>query len=103
MAATLAFGSVGSALRFKLSMASSKSAWTKPIGCVQGRPVADIQSFATAPADKPFNEDLKGCVGLHQTSHERLFPDLPSASSATGKRMALPMEATLGLKPFWFA
>jgi hypothetical protein len=34
-----------------------------------------------------------------QKAEERLLPSLPSAWSATGKRIALPTEATLGLKP----
>src|SRR5262249_52163719 len=51
----------------------------------------------------PVSDDLKGWLGDHQTSEERLLPLLPSASTATGKRMALPIEAALGLKPCWLA
>src|SRR3954468_23902487 len=47
----------------------------------------------------PVSDDLNGWLGDHHTSEERLLPSLPSASTATGNRMALPIEATLGLKP----
>jgi hypothetical protein len=36
----------------------------------------------------PVSDDLKGWFGDHQTSEERLLPSLPSASTATGKRIA---------------
>ena len=47
----------------------------------------------------PLSEDLKGWLGDHHTSDDRLLPSLPSASTATGNRIALPTEATFGLKP----
>ena len=43
---------------------------------------------------------MNGWFGDHQTSEERLWPSLPSASTATGNRIALPTEATFGLKPY---
>src|SRR5258708_12421049 len=47
----------------------------------------------------PVSDDLNGWFGDHHTSDERLLPSLPSASTATGNRIALPIEATFGLKP----
>ena len=47
----------------------------------------------------PFSDDLNGWLGDHQTSDDRLLPSLPSASTATGNRIALPIEAAFGLKP----
>ena len=45
------------------------------------------------------SEDLNGWLGDHHTSDDRLWPSLPSASTETGNRIALPTEATFGLKP----
>ena len=70
---------------------------------VQGLPFAEQQALARSPAEAPVSDDLKGCVGVHQASEERLLPALPSASTATGNRIALPIEAIFGSKPFWLA
>ncbi len=77
----------------------------KPIGCVQGRPVASVKPPARSFADMPFSEDLNGWFGDHQTSEDRLCPASPSASTDCGKRIALPIDATFGVKPCclaWF-
>src|SRR5690606_30079963 len=100
---TIAAGSFGSAARFSVSTANSNSEWMKPIGCVHCRPVALVKPAASSAAVCPLSEDLNGCAGDHQTSDERLLPVLPSASSATGNRIALPTLTTFGLKPFWLA
>ena len=47
----------------------------------------------------PLSDDLNGWLGDHHTSDDRLLPSLPSASTDTGNRIALPMDATFGLKP----
>ncbi len=53
----------------------------------------------------PVSDDLNGWFGDHHTSDDRLLPSSPSASTETGNRIALPTEATFGLKPCciaWF-
>src|SRR5882757_487641 len=103
-AATLS-PSPGSPARFMTSTAISNSAWTKPIGCVHCRPVALVKPSATCAELSPVSDDLNGWLGVHQTSDDRLWPDLPSASTDCGNSSALPIEATLGVKPCclaWF-
>ena len=72
----------GSPARFITSTASSNSAWTKPIGWVQGRPVALVKAARDiAPDVSPVSDDLNGWLGDHQTSDDRLWPASPSAST----------------------
>ncbi len=56
-------------------------------------------------ADCPVSDDLNGWFGDHHTSDDRLLPFLPKASTATGNRIALPIEAAFGFRPCciaWF-
>src|SRR5262245_13111038 len=70
IASTIAAGSVGSAARFSVSTANSNSEWMKPIGCVHCRPVALVKPSASSAEVWPLSDDLKGCVGDHQTSDD---------------------------------
>src|ERR1700730_13665514 len=83
--------------RLSASTATSNSACTKPIGCVHCFLVAASQLAARSFALMPVSDDLNGWFGDHHTSDERLLPSLPSASTATGNRIAFPIEATFGL------
>ncbi len=60
IASTTASLSVGSPARFMTSTATSNSAWTKPIGCVQGRPVALVKPSASSAALSPVERRLEG-------------------------------------------
>src|SRR3972149_1630148 len=69
------------------------------VGCPHCFLVSLVYSAAKEPAVAPVREDLNGCFGLHQTSVDMPSPRSPSASTDRGKRSALPIEATFGLKP----
>jgi hypothetical protein len=67
------------------------------MGWVHCRPVALREGpRRPRPALSPLSEELNGWLGDHQTSEERLWPVSPSASTACGNRIALPMDAALG-------
>jgi hypothetical protein len=51
----------------------------------------------------PVSELENGWLGLHQTSVVSPTAESPMASTADGKRMALAIEATFGLKPCCWA
>src|SRR3972149_261772 len=97
----------GAVVRVGPSLASSKGACPKPIGCVHCLLVAAVYPSARSFAVWPVSDELKGWLGLHQTSLESASPSplVPNASTEAGKRSALPMEAIFGVKPCclaWF-
>src|SRR5690606_16013940 len=105
IASMTAAESPGSPTRFITSAATSNRAWTKPMGWVQGRPVASVKPAASSAELAPVSDDLSGWRGDHQTSDERLCPASPRASTDCGNRIALPIEATFGVNPCclaWF-
>jgi hypothetical protein len=83
--------------------AISNRAWTKPIGWVHWPAGFAGEGFRELGRALPVSDDLNGWLGDHQTSDDRLCPASPSASTACGKRMALPIDAALGTKPCWRA
>ena len=67
--------------------------------------MALVKPSATCAVLSPVKDELNGWLGVHQTSDDRLWPALPSASTDCGNRSALPIEAIFGVKPCclaWF-
>src|SRR5262249_4527011 len=93
----LASGLAGSALRFKISEATSKSAWIRRgAGHPRGRALW-LWAGPSGAAVSPDRDDLKGWGGHHQPSVKILSPAVPSASTDAGKSSALPTVAIFGL------
>jgi len=58
--------------------------------------VALVKPAATCAELSPVSDDLNGWFGVHQTSDDKLWPDLPSASTDCGNNSALPIVTIFG-------
>ncbi len=103
MAAAMALASPASETRPITFAATSNSEWTKPIGCVHGRPVLAVKSAARSAELWPVDGRLERMRGRPPDFRGQVVAGIAQRLDRLRNRMAFATVAAFGLKPCWRA